>query len=67
MDSPEKSDTIKANDLTEILRHAIYLQCALGVQQGPLAQESETHIDQLFPDGEAVRRKLRRATMKPQL
>jgi serine/threonine protein kinase len=64
MESPEKWEDFKTKDLTEILQHAIYLQCALGFQKGPLAEESEKEIDQLFPDGDAVRRKLRRTIMK---
>jgi hypothetical protein len=36
-------------DFTELLREAIYLQCALGRQPGPLAEMAMERIAELFP------------------
>jgi hypothetical protein len=43
-------------DRQHLLKLAIYLQCALGQQHGPLAQESMALIDKLVQPAEAFRR-----------
>jgi len=43
-------------DLVPLLREAIYLQCALGRQQGPLAERSWSMLDGLFKRPERFRK-----------
>jgi hypothetical protein len=49
-----------ARDLEPILREAVFLQCALGRQVGPLAELSWDRIDRLFPSGDRFRRVIER-------
>ncbi len=45
-----------AGDLEPLLKVAVYLQCALGAQEGPLAELSLAGMDTLFPRSEPFRR-----------
>jgi hypothetical protein len=45
-----------AEDLEPLLRVAVFLQCALGEQRGPLAELSLARMDALFPRAEPFRR-----------
>jgi hypothetical protein len=45
-----------ARDLEPLLKVAVYLQCALGAQEGPLAEQSLGRMDALFPRSEPFRR-----------
>jgi hypothetical protein len=45
-----------AEDLVPILKAAVYLQCALGAQEGPLAELSLARVETLFPRSEPFRR-----------
>ena len=47
-------------DFTELLREAIYLQCALGRQPGPLAEMAMERIAELFPSPGRFERTIRR-------
>lgn len=49
-----------ATDLAQILREAIYLQCALGAQPGPLAEYAWTSLDALFTAPNCFRRAIQR-------
>jgi hypothetical protein len=49
-----------ARDLEPILREAVFLQCALGRQVGPLAELSWERMDRLFPSGARFRRVIER-------
>ena len=53
-------ETLCAKDLRLILREAIYLQCALGEQTGPLAVASLARIDSLFQHPNRFRRAIHR-------
>ncbi len=61
-DSLEESkwDSSRKADLTLILREAIFLQCALGQQTGPLATTAWQEMDSLFKAPERFRREIRR-------
>ncbi len=54
-------------DRQHVLRLAIYLQCKLGLQRGPLAQESMAAIDLLVPPAEAFRRAIDECTFGAQV
>lgn len=45
-----------AADLVPLLREAVFLQCALGRQEGPFAERSLGDIDRLFKSGGRFRR-----------
>jgi hypothetical protein len=45
-----------AEDLLPLLKAAVYLQCALGAQRGPLAELSLARMATLFPRSEPFRR-----------
>ena len=45
-------------DLTPLLREAVFLQCALGRQRGPLADASERALDRLFRSPDRFRRSI---------
>ncbi len=45
-----------AGDLEPLFKVAVYLQCALGAQGGPLAEGSLAEIDRLFPSSDPFRR-----------
>jgi hypothetical protein len=45
-----------AGDLEPLLKVAVYLQCAIGAQAGPLAERSLAEMDTLFPSSEPFRR-----------
>jgi serine/threonine protein kinase len=47
-------------DFTELLKEAIYLQCALGRQPGPLADMAMERIGELFPSPGRFERRIRR-------
>ncbi|MBE2181531.1 MAG: hypothetical protein IAE97_13780 [Chthoniobacterales bacterium] len=47
-------------DFTELLREAVYLQCALGRQPGPLADMAMERIAELFPSPGRFERHIRR-------
>jgi hypothetical protein len=49
-----------ARDLEPILREAVFLQCALGRQVGPLAELSWDRIDRLFASPDRFRRVIER-------
>jgi hypothetical protein len=54
--SEEAWAALCAGDLLPLLKAAVYLQCALGAQEGPLAELSLGRIDTLFPGSEPFRR-----------
>jgi hypothetical protein len=47
-------------DFTELLKEAVYLQCALGRQPGPLADMAMERIAELFPSPGRFERTIRR-------
>jgi hypothetical protein len=47
-------------DFTELLKEAVYLQCALGRQPGPLADMAMERIVELFPSPGRFERSIRR-------
>lgn len=47
-------------DLRLVLREAVFLQCALGQQTGPLAERAWQDMDQLFNAPDRFRREIRR-------
>jgi hypothetical protein len=47
-------------DFTELLKEAVYLQCALGRQPGPLADMAMARIGELFPSPGRFERHIRR-------
>lgn len=49
-----------ARDLEPILREAVFLQCALGRQVGPLAELSWERMDRLLPSADRFRRVIER-------
>ncbi len=49
-----------AADLTQILREAIFLQCALGSQPGPFAERAWADLDRLFTAPDRFRRAIQR-------
>lgn len=53
-------DKLVEADFTELLKEAIYLQCALGRQPGPLADMAMDRIARLFPSPGRFERKIRR-------
>ena len=55
----EWSKLVKA-DFTELLKEAVYLQCALGRQPGPLADMAMARIGELFPSPGRFERHIRR-------
>jgi hypothetical protein len=46
----------RAKDLVPILREAVFLQCVLGRQQGPLAKAADAALDSLFRSPDRFRR-----------
>jgi hypothetical protein len=56
---PEWHKLVKA-DFTELLKEAVYLQCALGRQPGPLADMAMERIGELFPSPGRFERHIRR-------
>jgi hypothetical protein len=54
--SEEAWEARRAADLEPLLKLAVYLQCALGAQHGPLAELSLAKLDALFKRGAAFRR-----------
>jgi hypothetical protein len=44
----EDTEKLRLKDLSEILKQAIYVQCGLGPQTGPLAEAALAHITALF-------------------
>jgi hypothetical protein len=47
---------LRAGDLAPLLREAVFLQCVLGRQQGPLAEASWQEVGRLFRSGDRFRR-----------
>ena len=58
--SPEEWESRSAADLSLLLKEAIYLQCALGEQSGPLADLAFHRLDELFQSGAQFRRAIDR-------
>ena len=58
--SPEEWAKLTKNDFTELLKEAVYLQCALGRQPGPLADMAIERIGELFPSPGRFERTIRR-------
>ncbi len=54
-----------ADDLTPLLREAVFLQCALGRQAGTLADRAIQEIDRLFRSPDRFRRAIERHTDPP--
>jgi hypothetical protein len=60
-DTPDAQwSALRAKDLRLILREAIYLQCALGEQTGPLAAASLVQLDSLFQHPSRFKRAIQR-------
>jgi len=59
LSSADWDKAVKA-DFTELLKEAVYLQCALGRQPGPLADMAMARIGELFPAPGRFERKIRR-------
>jgi hypothetical protein len=57
-DQTWKSRTVK--DLTLILKEAVFLQCALGLQPGEMAQSAWNEMERLFKSPERFRRAIQR-------
>jgi hypothetical protein len=55
---PEKWAARCAADLEPLLRHAIFLQCALGRQSSPLAVHALAEMDRLFKKPDRFRRQI---------
>jgi hypothetical protein len=53
--SDEEWKTRSNNDLEPLLKMAVYLQCALGAQQGALAEHSLAKLDALFRNASVFR------------
>jgi len=53
-------DKAVKSDFIELLKEAVYLQCALGRQPGPLADLAMARIGELFPSPGRFERKIRR-------
>ena len=53
-------EALRAKDLRLILREAVYLQCALGEQAGPLAAASLSRLDSLFQHPNRFKRAIHR-------
>jgi hypothetical protein len=49
-------DARRDADLAPLLREAVFLQCALGRQEGPLSDASQRQMDRLFRSAERFRR-----------
>ena len=58
--APEDWQRAVQSDFTELLKEAVYLQCALGRQPGPLADMAMDRIGELFPSPGRFERKIRR-------
>jgi len=58
--APEEWDKQVQADFTELLKEAVYLQCALGRQSGPLAGMAMERIGELFPSPGRFERCIRR-------
>jgi hypothetical protein len=54
--SPEEWARRCETDLGPLLKHAVLLQCALGVQPGPLGEMSWERLDRLFRNASRIRR-----------
>lgn len=59
LSAPDWAKSVRA-DFTELLKEAVYLQCALGRQPGPLAEMAMERIAELFPSPGRFERKIRR-------
>jgi serine/threonine protein kinase len=58
--SPEEWAKLTKADFPELLKEAIYLQCALGRQPGPMADMAMERIGELFPSPGRFERSIRR-------
>ena len=58
--TPAEWDKLVEADFTELLKEAVYLQCALGRQPGPLADTAMDRIGRLFPSPGCFERRIRR-------
>lgn len=58
--SPAEWEKLVRADFVELLKEAVYLQCALGRQPGPLADLAMERIGQLFPSPGRFERHIRR-------
>jgi serine/threonine protein kinase len=58
--SPEDWAKLTKADFTELLKEAVYLQCALGRQPGPMADMAMNRIGELFPSPGRFERSIRR-------
>ena len=56
--APEKWEARCTLDLEPLLRHAVFLQCALGRQTSPLALRSLSAMDRLFKKPDRFRRQI---------
>jgi len=60
-DLPAKEwDKLVKADFTELLKEAVYLQCALGRQPGPMGEHAMARIAELFPSPGRFERHIRR-------
>ena len=48
--SAEEAETLRHADLLEVSRIAVYLQCAIGVQESGLGRYSIARLDEIFPE-----------------
>ena len=53
-------DKLVRADFNELLKEAVYLQCALGRQPGPLADMAMERMGELFPSPGRFERHIRR-------
>jgi serine/threonine protein kinase len=58
--SPADWEKFVRADFTELLKEAVYLQCALGRQPGSLADMAMERIAELFPSPGRFERRIRR-------
>ncbi len=58
--SPTDWEKFVRADFVELLKEAVYLQCALGRQPGPLAEMAMERISELFPSPGRFERRIRR-------
>lgn len=57
MEDKSKWEAACQDDLSELLKHAIYVQCGLGLQAGPLATTSQKFLETLMgQDADSFRR-----------
>jgi hypothetical protein len=57
---PAQWEKWRADDLQNILREAVYLQCALGRQEGALAEAADRHLKNLFQNPARFTRAIQR-------